>query len=966
MRQLALELQTHQVELVLQNEELRRTQTALEAERARYFELYDLAPAGYITLDTKGLIRAANLTAATLLGVARTQLLKRPLAQYIHPEDQESYYRYRQKLGVTPAAAAAGAPPAGGDRPQTCEVRLLPAQAAPFWADLEATTAHDLAGALECRIVLSDITGRKQTEARLRESEANLLAFFDSPGLMRGMVELVPGDILHILDNAASARFFGRSVADLRHQLASHLGVPAETIRLWRQHYAESARTGQPVDFEYSHGTDDHLRHFHVTVSHLGQGLRGSRHAYVIADATVQRQAEAALRAEHKRLEAVLEGTQAGTWEWNIQTGATVFDERWAQMLGYTLAELGPLSIKTWEALVHPEDLQRSLALLQRHFAGELAYYDCECRLRHKSGQWVWMHDRGCVGTRTADGQPLLMYGTHTDITERKQTEATLRESESALREAQSIADQGSYVLDIPAGYWTSSAQLDKIFGINAAYVRSVTGWTDLIHPDDRTLMADYFRHAVLVQHKTFDKAYRIIRHNDHSVGWVHGLGRLEYDAQGRLLIMRGTIQDITARKRVEAEQALLEARTWQLQKAESLGRMAGAIAHHFNNQLQVVAGNLELVGVPKDARTAECLGEAMLATRQAIKISRLMLTYLGRTTDAHTPLDLAELCRQSLPLLQSATHVVMQTDLAEPGPVIRANAPQLQQMLTNLVTNAAESGGFSRGAIRLFVKTVSAPDIPAAHRFPLDWQPQVQDYVCLGVADAGCGITPEHLTQIFDPFFSSKFQGRGLGLAVVLGLVKAHSGCITVESEPGQGSTFQLFFPALSPTALHPPQPRPSPAFTAGGTVLLVDDEERVRTMAAAMLVRLGFTVLTAAGGSEAVEVFRQQQAGIRCVLTDLSMPGLDGWATLTALRALRADLPVVLSSGYEETNVLSDTCTERPQAFLAKPYTLQALREALGLALDNSGPTVAQAQTDEAETAERTGRPSPPESAP
>ena len=147
---------------------------------------------------------------------------------------------------------------------------------------------------------------------------------------------------------------------------------------------------------------------------------------------------------------------------------------------------------------------------------------------------------------------------------------------------------------------------------------------------------------------------------------------------------------------------------------------------------------------------------------------------------------------------------------------------------------------------------------------------------------------------------------------------------------------------------------------------ILLVDDEERVRTMAAAMLVRLGFTVLTAAGGSEAVEVFRQQQAGIRCVLTDLSMPGLDGWATLTALRALRADLPVVLSSGYEETNVLSDTCTERPQAFLAKPYTLQALREALGLALDNSGPTVAQAQTDEAETAERTGRPSPPESAP
>ena len=891
------------------------------------------------------------------------------------------------------------------------------------------------------QFALSNINERKQTEARLRESEANLLAFFDSPGLMRGIVELVPGDILHILDNAASAQFFGRTVADLHHQLASKLGVPSETIRLWSQRYTESARTGQPVHFEYRHGTGSGLRCFQVTVSHLGQGLHGPRHAYVIANVTEQRQAEEALRNEHERLEAVLKGTQAGIWEWNIPTGLTVFNERWAQILGYTLAELAPVSIKTWEALVHPEDLQCSKKLLQQHFAGELDFYECECRMRHKDGRWVWVHDRGCVSTRTADGQPLLMFGTHIDITARKraeellrisqenlllategaklgvwnwniatgelifsarckalfgirpdealsyqryldalhpddrektglvvkealddhkeydieyrslwpdgslhwlaakgrgyydatgkairmegvalditgrkQAEDQLRESESALLEAQSIAGVGSYVLDIPAGSWTSSATLDRIFGIDAGCDRTVTGWMNLVHPDDRTLMADYLHNIVLGQHQAFDKTYRILRHDDQRVGWVHGLGRLDYDAQGRCLRLSGTIQDITARKQAEAERAQLEAQTWQLQKAESLGRMAGAIAHHFNNQLQVVAGNLELIGIPQDASVAECLHEAMQATRQASKISRLMLTYLGRTTDKQSPVDAAELCRQGLSLFQSSTRVVVQTDLPEPGPVILASAPQFQQMLTNLLTNAAESGRLDPGAIRLFVKTVSARELPAAHRFPLDWQPQAQDYVCLGVADAGCGISPENLDKIFDPFFSSKFTGRGLGLSVVLGLVRAHHGCITVESAPGQGSTFQLFFPALSRAALPPPQPCPAPQFTAGGTVLLVDDDQPVLKLAEAMLVRLGFTVLTAANGSEAVDLFRQHQAGIRCVLTDLSMPGLDGWATLAALRALRAELPVILSSGHDEALVRASVHAEQP----------------------------------------------------
>ncbi|MEI6503986.1 MAG: PAS domain-containing protein, partial [Armatimonadota bacterium] len=521
--------------------------------------------------------------------------------------------------------------------------------------------------------------------------------------------------------------------------------------------------------FEYRHGTGDGFRCFRVTVSPLGQGLRGSRHAYEIADITAQRQAEEALRAEQERLAAIINGTQVGTWEWNVQTGSAVINERWAQILGYTLDELAPLSLKTWEALVHPEDLPRTMALLQRHFTGEPAYYDCEYRMRHKTGQWVWVQDRGCVSTRTADGQPLLMFGSHTDITARKQMDAKLQESEITLQCILASTDNGILAVDPKGKVLKANQRFADLWRIPQALLEG---------GDDQVLLA-YILNQLTDPEAFLKKVQQLYGSNavdtdtlyfkDGRVFERHSVPLLIYGAAvGRVW----SFLDITVRVKAMAEKDKLEEQNRQLEKAESLGRMAGAIAHHFNNQLQVVTGNLELAqrGSTQNINVAECLDDALQATRQASKISRLMLTYLGRTTAGQSPVDVTELCRQSLPLLQSALCVVLETDLAEPGPIIHANALQLQQMLTNLITNAAESGGFSQGAIRLFVKTVSAQEIPAAKRFPSDWQPAAQDYACLGVADAGCGISAQDLGKIFDPFFSSKFAGRGLGLPVVLG----------------------------------------------------------------------------------------------------------------------------------------------------------------------------------------------------
>ncbi|MFH0995042.1 MAG: ATP-binding protein [Pseudomonadota bacterium] len=257
-----------------------------------------------------------------------------------------------------------------------------------------------------------------------------------------------------------------------------------------------------------------------------------------------------------------------------------------------------------------------------------------------------------------------------------------------------------------------------------------------------------------------------------------------------------------------EAEKAELEARNRQLQKTESLGRMAGAIAHHFNNQLQVVMGNLEMAmdELPREPDNLEILSEAMQAARRAAKVSGLMLTYLGQTPGKRETVDLSEACRQSLILLQSAVPkgMILKVDLPASGPVIRANAGQIQQTLTNLITNACEAAGESKGTFGLTVKSVSRADIPASKRFPIDWQPRESVYACLEVADAGCGIASKDIEKIFDPFFTTKFTGRGLGLPVVLGITGAHDGGITVESEPGRGSVFRVFLPVSTEEIHH------------------------------------------------------------------------------------------------------------------------------------------------------------------
>ncbi|MFZ2961345.1 MAG: PAS domain S-box protein [Candidatus Ozemobacteraceae bacterium] len=408
----------------------------------------------------------------------------------------------------------------------------------------------------------------------------------------------------------------------------------------------------------------------------------------------------------------------------------------------------------------------------------------------------------------------------------------------------------------------------------------------------------------------------------------------ITWDGQPALLSI---CRDITDRKLAEAEKEKLEAQNRQLQKAESLCCMARAIAHHFNNQLQVVSGYLEMAMCEpacEAGKPAKFLAGAMQAAHRAAEVSSLMLIYLGQTPGKLAPVNLTEACRHSLPLLMAAIpkNAVMEADFPSSGMVARANANQIQQVLSNLVTNAWEAGDKGKCVVHVSVKTALPSEISRLHRFPVGVKILNNTYVCLEVADTGSGIAAKDIDNIFDPFFSSKFPGRGMGLAAVLGIIRGHDGVITVDSEPGRGSTFRAYFPQIvEETSRLPEKVNPVVKFQGSGTILLVEDEEMVRNITEIMLSHLGFVVITAKDGIEAVEIFRHHMGEIRCILCDMTMPHMNGWDTLTAIRKLAPGIPVILASGHSEEQVLAGEHPERPQAFLSKPYQRAQLCEVI-----------------------------------
>jgi len=397
----------------------------------------------------------------------------------------------------------------------------------------------------------------------------------------------------------------------------------------------------------------------------------------------------------------------------------------------------------------------------------------------------------------------------------------------------------------------------------------------------------------------------------------------------------------IAERKQAEDHRLEMERRLQQAQKAESLGRMAGAIAHHFHNLLCGVIGNLEmsLEDICARSKSRRLVENALSCSQRASDVSRLMLTYLGHDTGSKEPVDLCAVGAEALAQLAASTppNITLTTSLPNQGLWVMADAGQIRQVLASIVINATEAAGEARSQITVSAGTAPASDIKATHIHPVQWQPSHPVYAWLTVADTSGGMAPDTLDKVFDPFFSTKFTGRGLGLAVVLGVVKAHEGSIAVESQPGRGTVFRIFIPMISrPETLTEPVASPArPAARPRLLVLVVDDEEAVREMGEVLVASLGHDVVTARDGVDALDVFAQRGDGIGCVVLDISMPRLDGWETLVQLRRVRPDLPIVMVSGYERSQAMDHRDGANEVVYLHKPFTRHEMAAAIDKAM-------------------------------
>jgi signal transduction histidine kinase/CheY-like chemotaxis protein len=389
------------------------------------------------------------------------------------------------------------------------------------------------------------------------------------------------------------------------------------------------------------------------------------------------------------------------------------------------------------------------------------------------------------------------------------------------------------------------------------------------------------------------------------------------------------------------AERARSDEKLLQKQKLESLGILAGGIAHDFNNLLTGILGNASLAMdmLPQDSPVARMLEDVMQASERAAHLTRQMLAYAGKGRFVLERLDISRLVREISHLIKSSIpqNVQICLDLGDDLPVIEADGSQIQQLVMNLVINAAEAIPSERtGSVTVITRTQHLDESYLAQLGASSDLAQ-GEYVALEVRDTGSGMDEATLRRIFDPFFTTKFAGRGLGLAATEGIVRGHGGVLKVYSSPGHGSTFKVLFPALAEgkrrEEVRPPAPVKVPA--GSGTVLVVDDEEVVRRTAKSALERGGYDVVLAEDGPEGIRIFEALKDRIALVLLDLTMPGLGGEEVLLRLQAIGPQVRVILSSGYNEVEVIQRFAGKGLAGFLQKPYTAAALIDAVNQVL-------------------------------
>ncbi|TKB09647.1 response regulator [Desulforhopalus sp. IMCC35007] len=687
-----------------------------------------------------------------------------------------------------------------------------------------------------------------------------------------------------------------------------------------------------------------------------------------------RRYAEEIVEKERQRLAGIISGTNVGTWEWNVQTGEIIVNDLWWEIIGYTHEEeqLHPLCFDMWTKFVHPDDLKASRDMLKAHFQGQLDHYQLELRMKHKDDSWKWVLARGKVVSWTDGKKPLVMMGTHQNITDKKQAEEANKQSELRLAKLVDILQHSSETIQDLLDY-----TLERIIELTGSKIGFIyhydekskklilNSWSDEVLPaiaatdpqtcyelektgvwgetvrQHRTLIFNDFQALCPLGNGShersvhFSKLVTIPIFKGNRIVSVVGLANKETDYDETDVLQVSLLMDAVwkamDRKQVEEDRKNLQLQLIQSQKMEALGTLAGGIAHDFNNILGAILGFSEMVqeNCPPGSTMRHDIDQVVEASHRAKELVKQILSFSRQAETEERILQPALIIKEAIKMLRAsfpATIDIQQNIDPDLGQVL-ADPSQIHQILTNLCTNAFHAMEETGGTLSISLKNKKLTSADVVHE--QDVQPGL--FVELSVGDTGPGISPTIMNKIFDPFFTTKEVGKGtgMGLAIIHGIAKKSGGFVSCQSTLGEGTIFHVYLPLHDQEGTLETEKKPLISTPPGKNerILFVDDEEMLAEMGKTMLERLGYRVTSTTRSVDALTILQKQPDEFDLVITDQTMPGMTGIELARRVLQIRPGLPIILCTGF--SNLISEekARTSGIMGFAMKPLAKKDL---------------------------------------
>ena len=658
-------------------------------------------------------------------------------------------------------------------------------------------------------------------------------------------------------------------------------------------------------------GAQDYLVKGHVDEHLLSRAIR-----YAIE----RRRAEEALRQSEEKYRTILDSVEEGYFEVDLAGKLTFFNDSLSKMTGSSKDELMGVNYHQYTDSENAESVYQVFNKVYR--TGEPAKgFDWEITVKDGSKKHI---DVSVSLIRDSEGQPIGFRGIMRDVTARKKMEAELLQTRDFIQNILDSSIDGITTTDLHGTVTYTTPKVKHILGYEQA--ERIGKKVSIIYgngiQDAKTIMKELTAKGELREHEM-----KFIRKDGEWID-INLSASLLKDEKGEVIGTLGIYRDITVKNRLEAELA-------QAQRMEALGTLAGGIAHNFNNLLMGIQGNASLMLLTKTSSDPdyERLKNIEKAVQNGSRLTRQLLGYAREGRYEIRPISLNQVVEEtSNTFATTKKEITVHQDLAKELYRIKADQGQIEQVLLNLYVNAADA---MPGGGDLFLKTINVTHKDMNNRA---YRAKPGNYLLLTVRDTGTGMDKKTKERIFDPFFTTKglAKGTGLGLASVYGIVKAHGGYIDVDSKKGQGTTFEIYLPATE-KKIEKPLKSAGHIVEGKGTILLVDDEEMVLDVGVQLLKSLGYSVLEAKGGREAVELYRENKDRIDMVLLDMIMPDMSGGATYDKLKKIDPDIKVLLSSGYDIDGKAREILERGCNAFIQKPFNMKELSQEVRKILDS-----------------------------